>query len=667
MIFIGAFLLFQIEPTVGKIITPLYGGAASVWLICLLFFQLVVLIGYTLTFAITRLPVKAQLILYPLIICVSVFCFRTIAGGIDQPSDINHPVFGVLSLLIGYFAIPCVLLSTISGMLQVWFELAQFGKPYPLYSVSNLGSIGALLSYPLLVEPYIGVSRLFSIWSVAYVSLAFLISFCSLIVWSHLSGSRVSDWSSRATDQPSVRVRFKEVLAWIFFSTMGSAILLTYSEHITVDISPIPLLWVLPLSMYLFTFVLAFANSRLYPRQFLLLTWMPLGALEPFCDNGLLSVVINLILLFELCLICHGELAANKPVLAKLPLFYLAIAIGGVLGGLSISVIAPFLFNFPAERLLIVGIMAAFTLNELVIKKLKQGPAKKKFLAPASVTALLLSLGLACLAVEFHSPVVYRARNFYGSVSVVKEGDSLVFYHGRVNHGQQYLDPAKAGLPAGPYYSIPTTLISEYIRDQKSNSAISIGAVGLGVGVCSVYAHPEDAITFYELDPKVKEIAERFFTYLSNCRAHKNILIGDGRILLAKQPPQNYDLVIIDVFNGDAIPCHLLTKQAMQIYLKHLNSDGLLLFHISNRFVDLAPILGNICKELDLYGCQLTFNQDVRYLVISKEKKEIDQLVRFDLAHRTQYPGLTINEIPVRPKLGIWTDDFTNLVSVFKF
>ncbi|MBX9772588.1 MAG: fused MFS/spermidine synthase, partial [Candidatus Obscuribacterales bacterium] len=262
--------------------------------------------------------------------------------------------------------------------------------------------------------------------------------------------------------------------------------------------------------------------------------------------------------------------------------------------------------------------------------------------------------------------LIHLERNFYGSVRVVKEGDMLTFCSGRINHGQQYIDPAKADLPAGPY-QLPLKLIFESLHHNQPDKPFNYGDVGLGVAVLAAFGHEGDRFTFYELDPKVERIARTYFTYLSRTKAQTAVHIGDGRALLNNHPPQEYDLLLVDAFNGDAIPCHLVTKEALQIYLKHLKENGLLVFHISNTFVDLRPVLGNLAKALNLHSCTIRFAGAMTYVVMCRDIKPIDQIYIFYQRNNKTYPAIEITKTPTNPRLPLWTDDYTNLTSILKF
>jgi hypothetical protein len=661
--FLAAFLLFQIEPVVGKIVTPLYGGTASVWTICLFFFQFAVLMGYVMTFAITKLPPKIQLYVYLTSLAISLFWSQIPVRQLWL-SDNSAPVQNLLLSLAQHMAVPCIILATVSGIMQVWFGLARLGNPYPLYSLSNLGSMLALLTYPAIIEPNTTVAGTLKYWSWLYCILAVAIFSCALIV-NLRSGIAQTPHSGDENIEPELdnSIDRKKFFKWLFFSTMGSAALLSYSSYLTSEVSPIPLLWVLPLAIYLLTFILVFAKDKFYKRSFFLNTWMVLAACEPITIqiSFLLSLVVNLILIFEICMICHGEIAISKPGVKYLPTFYLAIALGGAIGGLFVGIIAPYIFTFEAERFFIIVILALFTVNEVALKKFQA--SNKKILLRFALIGVTIAVLIAWIKLT-PTNVAYRERNFYGVAKVVKEGDFLVLYHGHTVHGRQYLNPVLAPVSTGLYY-LPLEEMMDFMHGLK-NHPMSIGVVGLGVGMFTPYGKPQDNIVFYELDPKIEKIARRYFSFISQAKAKVKIMIGDGRFTLSELPPQQYDFMVIDVFNSDSIPCHLLTREALAIYLQHLKKDGILAFHITNNYLDLEPVLGNLAKQDNLFSCYISQGKSSSYIAMTRNAQLMDELTRFIKSKRDKYPEVDTRQTVLNPRLGVWTDDYVSLLSVLK-
>lgn len=662
IVFLGAFLLFQIEPLIGKIVTLHYGGTASVWTICILFFQGVVLAGYFVTFLLSKLSPRSQIIAYVVLALASIYWSTIPTGSSWDCTNVAEPVSGLLYSLTVHLAVPCIILATISGMMQLWFALQNLGNPYPLYSVSNIGSIGALLAYPTLIEPTLTISKTLSVWSWLYWVLVAVLLVAAVITWLSKPTQVITRLQSEGKAQAINPILF---LWWVGLSAMGSVTLLAYTSYISGDIAPMPLIWVLPLSLYLLTFVLVFSNYPFYRRVPYVLIWITLIVIEPLVLHQwqLIGLILNLVLVFVTCMICHGELVAIKPVPIKLPTFYLALAIGGAVGGVFVGLIAPNIFDFEAERLIVVFAVALLLLYHFALKKFI---ALKNYTMVAVTYALVLTGIVISLTSLKPKNLVHWERNFYSSVRVLNEGELRTFCSGRINHGQQFRDKAREQEPAGAYW-VPVSLVINYLRETTNHQAFNCGDVGLGVGVLAAFGRPDDRITFYELDPKVEVIAKKYFTYLTNTKAQIAIHIGDGRAVLDNQPPQDYDLLLIDAFNGDAIPCHLLTKEALQIYLKHLKQNGLLVFHISNNYLDLRPILGDLAQSLGLHSTTIKYAGGITYVVMSRDPAFTGQFLDFYAKYRDRFPSTEVTKTPVDPKLPLWTDDYTNLASVLKF
>ena len=660
VVFLAAFLLFQIEPLIGKIVTLHYGGTASVWTICILFFQTVVLAGYFVTFLLAKLRTRMQVLAYITLALISLIWSAIPIDSAWDCRNVADPVPGLMYSLTVYLAIPCIILATVSGMMQLWFNVQKLGNPYPLYSVSNIGSIGALLAYPTVVEPSISISKTLSLWSYIYWLFIATLLFAAVTTWSH-STDNSSETKEEVSE--SARITARTFSWWCFLSAMGSITLLAYTSYMTGDIAPMPLLWVLPLSVYLLTFVLVFSNHVFYKRIPYILVWIMLVIIEPLVINSwqIPGLILNLFLVFVTCMIFHGELVESKPIPTKLPTFYLALALGGALGGVFVGIVAPSIFTFDAERLIVIFALAIMLLYRFALSK---------FIHQNNHSMIILTIGIVIIGLAVFTTsltprnLVYWDRNFYGSVKVLKEGDYLTFCSGRINHGQQFRDQARKREPAGHYW-IPMSLIFNALR-YTNNGPLNCGDVGLGVGVTAAFGQPGDQLTFYELDPKVEAVARKYFTYLSQSNATIAVHIGDGRAVLSEQPARNYDLLILDAFNGDAIPCHLLTKESLEVYLKHLKPNGWLAFHISNTYLDLQPVLGALARSLGLHAITITYADHITYVVMARNVQSLDHVFTYYAKNRHDFPSVEISKTRVDPKLRLWTDDYTNLASVIK-
>lgn len=666
IVFFGAWLLFQIEPLAGKIITPRFGGTSNVWIICLLFFQIVVLVGYLLTFGISRLPPKAQIFTYIALFGISLFW--SYVPGVEGWAFRRdaEPTSLLLSELTSRIAVPCILLSSVSGTMQVWSAMAGLPNPYRLYSVSNLGSFAALLAYPVAIEPMLSVSTTLRAWQINYIALFAAIAFAAIFAFRGLgkgapqATTTTDPVDAAGTPEPDATpINIKQCGRWLFLSTLGSAGLLAFSSHITTDIAPVPLLWILPLAIYLITFVIAFGRSNVN-KNLLMMSWVPLVVAEPICMffSAVTASIINLILLFVLCQVLNSELADSKPPPGQLPTFYLALAAGGAFGGILVGLVAPIIFSFSGERLVVILV---FTVYQFFAEA--QALTRRRKIFRGVVSALMIITLIAWLIVPLPD-VLYRERNFFGSVSVKREGEMRAFYHGRINHGQQFDDPAKAHINAS-LYGQPVTLVLAFFREFHGGKPLNVGVIGLGAGAVAVEGKKGDTFVFYELDPKVVRIANDWFTYLKVSNAANTVQVGDGRLLL-EDSKENFDVLSVDAFNGDAIPVHLLTLEAMKIYLDHLQPDGCIVFNVTNLFLDVAPVVGNLAEALHLHGCMITYDTNVKYVIVSRDQKVIDDLISFTDKQQHIFPKTKAMSLPVRKDLRPWTDDYSNLFSILK-
>lgn len=657
VVFCGAFLLFEVEPLTGKIITPLLGGTTQVWIVCLLFFQLVVLAGYFLTYLVARFSRKVQVVLYVLLFAVSLLWAdvpRANAWALDARSD---PSWALLFALTAHLGIPLIILSSISGTMQVWYGMTFKEGAYKLYSLSNLGSFAALLLYPTVIEPRLSVAETIIWWHIVYCSL-----FPVILVGAGLTLKRAAEVCTSGTTpevESSQLVKGKQIGNWVYLSALGSAALMAFSSYITTDVSPVPLLWVIPLAIYLLTYVIAFAHPDM-KTDLMIMSWIPLVVFEVFCAFLLpaVTLVINLLMLFILCLVTNLKLVNARPQICHLPAFYLFLAIGGALGGVLVALVAPMCFQFVAERTIIVLI---FTIS-LLLSGLKELPERRRRLRVA--IALLMACVFWFLLVVPQPGTLYCARNFFGSASVKRKGDKLILYHGRIVHGQQYVDPQKARINAYPYFQ-PAALVFAFLHHLHAGQPLNICIVGLGTGAMAVETSPGDQLRYFEIDPKIYNIAQHWFTYLQNASGDVSVLIGDGRLLM-KESGESFDLILIDAFGGDAIPVHLLTTEAINIYLEHLKADGLILFHVTNSYVDLPSVLGNAAAFLNLYGREFDC-RGIKYVALSRDKAVLETLDQFSKTAGARFNNTIIGPLPMRRQVGVWTDDFSNLFSVLKW
>jgi hypothetical protein len=669
-VFLGAFLLFVIEPLIGKIVTPKFGGISAVWSMCMLFFQGALVAGYFLTYLLSKLSPRVQAATYCALMLASLVAARVPPSAAWDPGTAEAPVRNLLLLLILHAALPCVLLSTISGMMQHWYSLSELGNPYPLYSVSNLGSLGALLLYPVIIERNLSVSQSLGFWNVAYILQVLLI--CAT-PWRLAPATHAP-----AADRSSLSLPARRYLLWLALSAAGSLLLLGFTNHLTHNIAPVPLLWVIPLAIYLLTFVLAFSERRFYRRS----VYVPIAQLLlvmfllPRVFGPVFEVLHALCMLYVLCMICHGELAAKKPPPANLPIYYLVIAIGGMIGGILVNLVAPFIFSTYAELPLALCAMGALTLML---------GARHRIQLFGSKAAQMAFLLLLCLATaicgygtfksggrESFGQLLYRGRNFYGTTEVRLNPATQIIsvFNGAVVHGAQIQSTQGRRTPLTYYHhQTAVALVDQMIRQRRQGKPIRIGAVGLGAGTVAAYARAGDDVTFYELDPKMRQIAQREFTYLSDCPATQRIEMGDARLTLRSQTPQQFDLLIVDAFSGDSIPVHLLTEEAGRLYFKHLARDGVLLMHCTNRYLNLTEVVDQLGAALGVSAMNIQSTvRDDRQFIFSPKYVALcaDQWFTDALAGnewRARFDSLSLSQPAGKHSIHPWTDDFSDVLS----
>lgn len=705
--FLGAFLLFQVQPLIGNVVLPWFGGTPTVWTTSMLFFQAMLVVGYGFVYLTTRfLPPAVRSALY---VVAAVACALTLpilpdAG--SKPTPDADPTTGVLALLFACVGAPYFLLSTTGPTTQEWFARAYGNRsPYRLYSLSNLGSLLGLLTYPFLVQPLIGLTMQSTLWSIGFAMYAVLVVGCALMVRRApdlppstvaVPAPTVKKGKKSAVPEPPAKPKsaLVEAFLWLALSAGGSALLLATTNHLCQDISSFPLLWVAPLVVYLSTFIICFDRPEWYrriPMALATVCVVPIATIpsselltiESFGPRYLPVAVLNLAMLFCGCMLCHGELAARKPEPRRLTFYFFMISVGGALGGLFVGYLAPIIYNVYWEWLLAAPALWLFASILLADHWSKKGVLQSWWMKLASVVVVVG--GLAVIArnhLAGSEPYVIASdRNFYGVLQVsgvfVGDTDNLEWASmrsGSTRHGVQiFKDSTKSNVSR-----LPTTYfgqdsgIGRLLLHVGSTRAerLRIGVVGLGVGTLATYAREGDTIRFYEINPIVIRFADEFFTYLKECPGKAEIVVGDARLQMEQEPPEDYDILVLDAFSSDAIPTHLLTTEAFEIYLKHLNADGVLAMHVSNRYLNLAPVVAAAAKKYGLHGVVIHF-------VPGKSKKPVggvlQQTSRWVLmTRRTESPlwkdwdKRDSEKLETYDWIAPWTDERSNFLEVLE-
>jgi hypothetical protein len=683
LVFLGAFLLFQVQPLFGKAILPWFGGTPAVWTTCMLVFQVLLFGGYAYAHLTARYLSPRQQVYLHLALLVLAVCMLPVAPSTAwKPKGSEWPVLHVVLVTVASVGLPYFLLSSTGPLVQQWFSRSHAGtSPYRLYSLSNLGSLLALISYPFVVEPAFSVAIQSRLWSALFAAFAVLCAVGAALM-RRQSGSAAefeTDIVSTGVETEGVdrqegrahRPTAGLVGLWFGLALVPSVLLLATTNRVCLDVAVVPFLWIVPLALYLITFILCFDGERWYSRRplalaaggsLLVVCWLFLrGSAGPAL---FVQVAGYFAALFLTSMVCHGELAALKPAPQHLTMYYLTISAGGAIGGLFVGLLAPLVFVSYYE--LHLGILA-FGLLYLTVVIREDWRSRLRLPGWLTGSALLAVLVGATVLLSYcgrqASGSVAVTRNFYGVLKVEQKSaatpeDGLKeLFHGWVIHGAQFVAPDRRRIPTA-YYGKASGVGQALLRHHAGRPR-HVGIVGLGVGTLAAYGQPGDRYRLYEINPAVVTIAQTHFSFLKDCPAEQTIVTGDARLALEYEEPQNFDVLVLDAFSGDAVPVHLLTREAMQVYLKHLKTDGLLACHISNLHFDLRPVLAGLAQEFGLASA-------VRRSEAEKETAAQAALWVL-LARYPQVLGVAVGLLPNaasnRPPI-VWTDDRSNLLEV---
>ena len=668
-IFVSAFLLFLVQPVMAKQILPWFGGSAAVWTTCLVFLQTILLAGYAYCdLVVRRLQPKAQVKLHIALLVASLAVLPIIPAVHWKPDGTENPIWLILGMLAGTIGLPYFLLSTTSPLVQAWFARMRPGaSPYRLFALSNLASMLALVGYPFLLEPWVATRAQAIGWSFGY---ALFVALCAYAGWVSVRGARDATPAAVATGSDAAQEEapptVSRQLLWCTLAATGSLLLLAVSNHITQNIASVPMLWILPLAIYLITFILCFDGTGWYRRRtFLAMVAAALGVMawalaDPAYTHQLaLQVGVFCTGLFLTCMFCHGELVRLKPAPRYLTRFYLMVSAGGAVGSVLVGIVAPLVL--PAYFELAGGLVLCAA---LLLWQVRRDPWMFPSLAGI---AMVVTLGCGVWGiVEFYDGAIVTARNFYGVLRVQEYRSSLPndrrsLVHGTILHGTQYLAP-EFRRQAVTYYSGTSGIGRLFDVLHPRTEPLRVGVIGLGTGTIAAYGTKGDVYRFYDINPDVLTIAKRDFTYLSDSEATIETPLGDARLSLEREAPERFDVLAIDAFSSDAIPVHLITSEAVAVYKRHLAKGGVIAFHVTNRFLDLVPVVDALAKANGLHAIHIA--DDGAGTMASRS----DWVLLSEDAGLLAKPELADYAVPIvpRPDWRLWTDDFNNLVQVLK-
>jgi spermidine synthase len=673
VITLSAFLIFLVQPLIAKQILPWFGGSAAVWTTCMVSFQSALVAGYAYAdWAPRRFGVAKHARIHAALVAISLIALPITVSSFWKPADGAAPIPHILGLLAATIGLPYVVLSATSPLVQIWFSRAHAHRdPYRLFALSNTASLAALLCYPFLFEPSLVLRDQAWGWSALYATFALLMVALAVSV-SRSGDPQPTDAGGVPADQPATAPAApvsRTQLWWLVLAGTASALLLAVTNHVTENIASVPLLWLMPLTIYLLTFILCFDGQRWYSRETFFgpvliavaaMGWQLVDTAHQF--DLLAHSVVFAFGLFLVCMFCHGELVAAKPDPRFLGRFYAIVSLGGALGSALVAFVAPVVLASYYEVSLI---LVAVTLLLAAVGRMWSRRALALGLA-----GVLGASGIAYLNMENdRQDAVWMGRNFYGALKVrtYEKPDSDNYHrrlvHGAIMHGEQYQAPW-ARKYATTYYTGSSGIGRAIDLKENESLAIRVGMIGLGVGTIATYGRKDDVFRFYEIDAQVPLVAMEYFSYLHDSQATIDIVLGDARLSIEREEPQKYDVLAVDAFSGDAIPAHLITREAVQLFRRHLADGGILAYHVSNRYLDLAPVLGTIAKAEKMAALHI---DDFKKVGDSNPIKSQSTWVLLAEKPETLAPLQEFGKEPVeKPEWRIWSDDYHNLFQVFR-
>ncbi|WP_147871033.1 fused MFS/spermidine synthase [Stieleria maiorica] len=677
-ILLGAFLVFQVQPIISKCVLPWFGGTPAVWTTCMLFFQLLLFGGYLYAHVLrTYCNPFAQAAVHLLLLSAAAMTLPIEPSDAWKPTGSESPTLHLLWMLASHVGLPYFVLSSTGPLVQAWLSFHDNSeRVYRLYALSNAGSLFALLSYPFLFEPVLSVSTQSSMWSLLFCLFALVQGYVAVSLFritpdSFEATEPKAPETSPASTAATAPVSAATQAAWIALPALASVMLLVVTNHVCQDIAVVPFLWVLPLSLYLASFIVCFDSPQWYrPKPIAAVTLAALALIQgktllPGSIQLIAEACCYMVMLFGACLLCHGEVARLKPGTARLTQYYAMLSAGGALGGVIVAILCPLLLNNHAELPFFVALVTALTfLLFFACKTWRQAEYDWAAAARLKYGALLVMISpIITMAFVSNNRTIASQRNFFGVLKVREKPLGICLVHGSTLHGMQR---------HAPHQSQPTTYygyesgVGHVIKElQQQHPSLRIGIVGLGCGVLTSYGRPTDSFDLIEINPAVIDIADRYFTFMKDCPSSMTRHLGDGRLVLERMTDAKFDLLVLDAFSSDAIPAHLLTRESMSLYKERLAEGGVLAIHTSNNHLELSPLVHNLSRDAQMdsrmfegIGDNSIGTTHSTWMIIAQPGHTIFQAA--SLAKATTATDEELREAP------LWTDQHHNLVSVLR-